>query len=90
MEMFRKKGLIIMNIVNSSTIELDDKGNEKYTLNEKQLGELVDRLSQEPVHKYKCLKKKIKECIQTTLVVKNKQSIDLAVEKIYNQLKIVR
>ena len=32
------------------------------------------------------IKKRIKEAIQTTLVVSNKQSIDLAVDKVYDAL----
>jgi len=38
------KAMVIMNIIDNCTMELDNTGQERYTLNEKQFGEVVETL----------------------------------------------
>ena len=38
------KAMVIMNIIDNCTIELDNTGQERYSLNEKQFGEVVETL----------------------------------------------
>ena len=38
------KAMVIMNIIDNCTIELDNTGQERYTLNEQQFAEVVEKL----------------------------------------------